>query len=109
MPSPFPADTATSGYTPIIYLSAANTGTQDISFGTSVPTIQLGDTSLTSYTSCNFDVYGSSGNNTYSWFTAPNAGTPNGNGVTVGGGTLPAGNSVDFKAGGQQIIAVSCH
>jgi hypothetical protein len=108
-PSGFVADNATTGYTPIVYLSADNVGTQDISFGANVPTIQLGDLSLTSYTSCNFDVYGSNGNNTYSWFTAPNAGTPSGSGVTVGGGTLPAGNTVDFKAGSQQIIAVSCH
>ena len=108
-PNTLPVDTATAGYTPIIYLSADNIGSQDISFGTAVPTIQLGDTSLGSYTTCNFDVYGSTGNNTYSWFSVPNAGTPNGSGVTVGGGALTGSNTVDFKAGSQQIIAVSCH
>lgn len=108
-PNTLPVDTATAGYTPIVYLSADNVGSQDISFGTAVPTLQLGDASLGSYTTCNFDVYGSTGNNTYSWFTVPNPGTPNGSGVTVGGGALTGSNTVDFKAGSQQIIAVSCH
>jgi hypothetical protein len=106
-PNTLPADNATSGYTPIIYVSADNTASNDIIFGTTVPTIQVSDTGLGSYASCNLDVYGSQGNGLM-WFTVPNSGTPNGAGVTVGGGTLDAGNNVDFKGGHQQIIAISC-
>lgn len=109
-PNTLTPDNATTNYTPIIYVSIVNTGSQAISFGTSVPTIQLADTSLTSYTTCELDVYGSQGNgSTSSWFTVPNTGTPNASGVTVGGGALTGGNTVDFKAGNQQIVAVSCH
>lgn len=107
-PNTLPVDNANTGYTPIIYISAVNTGSQDITFGTTVPTVQLADTSLGTFTTCNLDVYGSQGGGLV-WFNVPNAGTPNGSGVTVGGGNLGAGNTVDFKAGSQQIIAVSCH
>ncbi len=109
-PNSLPADNATAAYTPIIYLSVYNAGTTDIAFGTAIPQITLSDTSLTgTYTTCNFDVYGSQGNsNTPSWFFVGASGSVTGSGVNIPAGTLGGGNSVDFKAG-QQVIAVSCH
>lgn len=107
-PNTLPADTANAGYTPVIYISIVNTGSSDISFGTAVPTVTLGGASFGSATTCNLDVYGSMGAG-LTWFTVPNAGVPSGGAVTVGGGALSAGNTVDFNPGDQQIVAVSCH
>lgn len=109
-PNTLPADNATAGYTPIIYLSTYNGGTTTISFGTATPQITVADASLNGvYTTCNFDVYGKQGNgNGLSWFVPGPTGAVSASGVNIPAGTLGGGNSVDFQAG-QQIIAVSCH
>ncbi len=109
-PNTLPVDNATSGYTPIVYLSTYNAGTSTVDFGTAIPSLTVADTSLNgTYTTCNFDVYGSQGqSNSPSWFTVGVTGSVNASGVVVGPGTLGGGNTVSFQPG-QQIIAVSCH
>lgn len=108
-PSGLPVDNATTGYTPIVYLSVVNNGSNDINFGTAIPQITLSDSSLNgTYTTCEFDVYGKQSGSTFSWFTTGTTGTVSSSGVVVGPGTLGGGNTVDFKTG-QQIIAISCH
>jgi hypothetical protein len=109
-PNTLPADNATAGYTPIIYLSTYNGGTGAISFGTAVPQVTVSDTSLNgTYTTCNLDVYGQQGNgNTNSWFSVGTTGSVTASGVVVGPGTLGGGSTVDFKPG-QVALAISCH
>jgi hypothetical protein len=111
--TPLPADNATSGYSPIVYLSILNAGTQNIDFGSNIPKVTLTDNSLARYATCELDVYGNNGNqSSASWFSVAQAGstgTPTSSGVVIGAGTLPAGaGNVTFQAGSQQIVAVSC-
>jgi hypothetical protein len=107
-PNTLPADNATAGYTPLIYLSIYNGGTVDISFGTAFPQVQVTDSSgFGGATSCEFDVYSDNGNNSVVWHSVGQTGAVSGTTVTIGPGTLPPGNTVDFQPG-QQLTAIAC-
>jgi len=109
-PNTLPADAATAGYSPVVYLSVVNPGSTDISFGTNIPAFTVTNTAgFGSAATCSLDVYGKNGNsNTPGWFASGGTGSIAGNAVTIGPVQLPAGNTVDFKSG-QQIVAISCH
>ncbi len=103
-----PADNATAGYTPVIYFSITNAGSQDVSFGTAFPKVTVSAGSLP-YTTCELDIYDSpQGSNTVSW---NNPGGPSGivflNSVTIGPGTIPSG-TVDFPGQSQSAGAIAC-
>jgi hypothetical protein len=96
-----PADNA-SAATPIIYMSVYNGGSSDISFGTQIPQLTLTDTAgFGSNTSCEFDSY-----NSGTWKTLLTA-TVSGSSVTFGPESIP-GNTVDFAATNQSIVAFAC-
>lgn len=105
-PNTLPADNATTG-TPMLYLSFYNGGSADISFGQNLPTLTMTDSAgYGTKTTCSFDVYSKNGGASPTWNAILN-GNIAGNTVTIGPGTLPAGNTVDFKPG-QQVVAISC-
>jgi len=109
-PNTLPADNATAGFTPIVYLSIYNGSTATVSFGTAFPHLSLTDLNgFGGATVCEFDVYSSNGGNSgLVWHSIGQFGTTSGTSVTIGPGTLPPGNSVDFQPG-QQVTAVACH
>lgn len=106
-PSTLPADTATAGFTPLIYVSFYNGGSAAIGFGQSFPTITVTDSvGFGAETTCEFDSY-SNGGLGLSWSSSGQNGTISGTSVTIGPGTLPAGSSISFSPG-QQIAAIAC-
>lgn len=113
-PSGFLADSgsnaATSGYTPIVYISVVNSGATTINFGSALPSIQVMDTNaaFTSYLSCHFDALNGNGSGS-SWLFTGTSGTPSGTSVTIPAGTLGGGSQVEFTANSQQILAIACH
>ncbi len=109
-PNTLPADNATAGFTPIVYLSIYNGSTATISFGTAFPHLSLTDLNgFGGATVCEFDVYSrNGGNSALLWHSIGQFGTTSGTTVTIGPGTLPPNNSVDFQPG-QQVTAVACH
>jgi hypothetical protein len=109
-PNTLPADNATAGFTPIVYISIYNGSTATISFGTAFPHLSLTDLNgFGGATVCEFDVYSRNGvNSGLVWHSIGQFGTTSGTSVTIGPGTLQPGNSVDFQPG-QQVTAVACH
>ncbi len=109
-PNTLPADSATAGFTPIIYLSFYNGSTSTVSFGRAFPQVNLTDVNgFGAGTVCEFDVYsGTGGNSGLVWHSVGQLGSISGTSVTIGPGTLPPGNTVDFQPG-QQLTAVACH
>jgi hypothetical protein len=96
-----PTDNA-SAATPLIYMSVYNGGSSDISFGTQIPQLTLTDTAgFGGNTSCEFDSY-----NGGTWKTLLTA-TASGTSVTFGPESIP-GNTVDFAATNQSIVAFAC-
>ncbi len=110
-PNTVPADNATSGYAPVIYVSAFNAGPQTISTGTTAPAISVTKTTgFGSATSCNLDLYAKNGSVTPTWSTLQGAtAVISGNTVSIPATTLPGGNTVDFQPGDQPVLAVACH
>lgn len=104
-PAGLPADNANAGFTPLVYLSFYNGGS-DISFAQNFPKLTV-TASFGTKTICEFDVYAKNGGGTATWNNINQTGTIAGGSVTIGPGTLPAGNTVDFQPG-QQILAVAC-
>jgi hypothetical protein len=96
-----PTDNA-SAATPVIYMSVYNGGASDISFGGNFPQLTLTDTSgFGGKTSCEFDSY-----NNGTWQTLVSAAI-SGDSVTLGPESIP-GNTVDFAATNQSIVAFAC-
>jgi hypothetical protein len=110
-PNTVPLDNATSGYTPIIYITLFNAGPQTISAGTSVPAITLTkSTGFGSATTCNLDLYIDPGTGTKSWNALPGATAAiSGNTVSSPATVLPGGSTVDFQPGDQPALAIACH
>lgn len=110
-PNTLPADNATTGYTPVIYVSFYNSGSTDIVFGTTTPTINITDSAgFNGASTCELDVYGQQGsnNNPFTWFSSGATGSISGNTATINPFNMGAGNTIDFKAGSQQIVAIAC-
>ena len=107
-PNTLPADNATTGYTPIIYVSFYNAGTATISFGSNTPQISVTDSSgFGSATTCELDVYSTpNGGGSIAWQSIPASGTISGSSVTIATVSI-APETIDFKPG-QQIVAVAC-
>jgi len=107
-PAISPADNATSGFTPLIYLSFDNNTTNTISFGSSTPKVVITSSGAISGANCNLDVYSSNGGMTSTWnFVGATGPVTGGNSVTIAPSPLGSGMTVDFKPG-QQIVAISC-
>lgn len=106
-----PVDNATTGYTPVVYLSFENPGPGIVSVGSDSPGATLKKTDgFGGATSCELDVYGSQGEGQgKSWFALPGASaTISGDEVTIPSVAIPNEGSVDFEPG-QTIVAISCH
>jgi len=110
-PNTVPVDNATAGYTPVIYMSAANPGPQTISTGAAVPSVAATkSTGFGSFTSCNLDLYVNTGGGNRTWNALPGAtATISGNTVSIPSTNLPAGSTVDFQPGNQGVLAIACH
>jgi hypothetical protein len=104
------ADNAIAGYTPIVYLMFYNPGSATIDYGTAIPAVAVTDTAgLSSYTQCSLDVYANNGNSGYTWQSVETTSSIVSTQVSFPQGTLDIqGADVEFQAGQQQILAVSC-
>ncbi len=104
-PNTLPADTATAGFSPVVYFSIYNPGPSTVSFGTNTPQVALTKTTgFGSATNCELDSYTMQG----TWNAATNAASAiSGTNVTVNSATLSGGGTVDFPPG-QSVAAIAC-
>ncbi len=108
-PATLPADNATTGAVPIIYVSFYNGSTTSIGFGSQTPAITVTDTAgFAPATTCELDVYSNNGGSSTTWNSVAGGGTISGTTATIPPVALTGSMTVDFQSG-QQIIAVACH
>ncbi len=108
-PNTLPADNATTGALPLIYVSFYNASTTTVGFGSQTPAITVTDTSgFGTATACELDVYVKNGGSTLTWNAVATGGTISGTTATIPSVALSGGMTVDFQSG-QQIVAVACH
>jgi len=108
-PATLPADNATVGFNPVVYLSFFNPTANTISFGSQTPlTIVTNTAGFGSATHCNLDVYANAGGSTPTWHSVATGGVVAGLVATIQPTSLSAGDTLDFQPG-QQIAAVSCN
>ena len=106
-PNTLPADNASAGFTPVLYISIYNPNAT-ISFGQITPQVTLTKAGgFGGATTCEVDYYGSQGSVRGWGVITGSTGTISGNTVTLPSATLPGTNTVDFRPG-QGIPAVSC-
>lgn len=102
-PNTMPADNATSGTTPFLYLSFYNGTSTAVTFGSAAPSIQLTDTAGFGMVSvCELDYYANN-----AWTAAGTTGTISGTGVTIASATLANNGTFQFLPG-QTIAAIAC-
>jgi hypothetical protein len=102
-PNTLPADNATSGATPFLYLSFYNGSSTTVGFGSNTPAIQLTDTAGFGTTStCELDDYTNN-----AWSSTGATGAISGTGVTIASATLANSGTFQFVPG-QTIAAIAC-
>jgi hypothetical protein len=109
-PNTLPADNATVGTAPIVYLSFYNdiTPPTNMDFGTQTPAVTVSGAVLGADTTCELDVYGPVNGGTVSVWTATGAtATQSGSIVSIPSATL-AGGASEILDPGQTIYAVAC-
>ncbi len=115
-PNTLPADNATAGNDPFVYISIYNAGTSSVAFGSSTPAISVSNVTgnalawLEAEGGCEFDYYETNGG-TSTWTPIPGASftfTGPTSSFTIPAATLSGGNTVTFKPG-QGIGAISCN
>jgi hypothetical protein len=102
-PNTLPADNATSGATPFLYLSFYNGTSTTVTFGSATPSIQLTDTAgFGTASHCELDGYTNN-----AWSSTGATGAISGTGVTIASATLANSGTSQFLAG-QTIMAIAC-
>lgn len=108
-PNTLPADNATAGFSPVVYLSFYNPNANTISFGTKTPlTVVTNTAGFGTATTCNLDVYANAGGGTPSWHSVATGGVIAGAVATIQPTSLSGSDTLDFQPG-QQMAAVSCN
>lgn len=108
-PNTLPADNASVGFSPVVYLSFYNPNSNAISFGTQTPlTVVTNTAGFGTATACNLDLYANDGGGSASWHSVATGGTIAGLVTTIPSASLSGNATLDFQPG-QQIAAVSCN
>lgn len=107
-PNTLPLDTASAGFSPVIYISFYNAGTTTISFGSNTPQVTVTDSAgFAGATTCELDVYSTpNGGGSQTWQSVGASGTVSATSVTIAAVSI-APETVDFQPR-QQIVAVAC-